>query len=41
VNLDFHFLDRLDGRVEHGAAAQFRDGHTVDQVVVGSHTTAA
>ena len=41
VDLDLDLLDRLDRRIEHGAAAQFRDRHAVEQVVVGADAAAA
>ena len=41
VDLDLHFFERLDGRVQHGAAAQFRDGNTIDQVVVRADPSAS
>ena len=41
VYLDLDLLDRLDRRIEHGATAQFRDGHAVEQVVVGADAAAA
>ena len=41
VDLDLHFLDRLDGRVQHGAAGQLGDRHAVEQVVVGADAATA
>ncbi len=41
VDLDLHFLDRFDRRVQHRAADQLGDRHAVEQVVVGAHAAAA
>ena len=41
VDLDLHFFDRLDRRVQHRAADQLGDRHAVEQVVVGPDAATA
>ena len=41
VDLDLHFFNRLDRRVGDRAAAQLRDRHAVEQVVVRANAAAA
>ena len=41
VDLDFHFLERFNRRIEHGPAAQLGDRYAVEQVVVRAHAATA